>query len=121
MTSALNEGLIVFDDDGNEVVIPAGQVDELLLSLKDLSSVTVSACPACRSRVVACLALIETAFVSSHPSTCDLVDLAEEAPTLHLYVFDADTTCRHRGWHDPGFEEWSEAVEEHLASTRCIS
>ena len=39
-----------------------------------------------------------------------LAILADEAPTLHLYVRDLATTCRHRAWLDPGAEEWAEAV-----------
>ncbi len=121
MTVALTTGLIVFDADGNDVVVAPDQIDELLSPLDNLRGATVSACPDCRSQVVACLALAEVLTAVVNPLADELSELAEEAPTLHLYIFDAGTKCRHRSWHDPGFEEWTEAVEDHLASQRCIS
>jgi hypothetical protein len=36
--------------------------------------------------------------------------LAEEAPTMHLYLEDLATTCRHPGWRDPGHAEWAALV-----------
>lgn len=48
----------------------------------------------------------------------ELAELAEEAPTLHLYVVDTDTTCRHRRWRDPGFAEWADAVGASTLPTR---
>ena len=41
----------------------------------------------------------------------ELVELADEAPTLHLYVIDLTTHCRHRRWRDPLFAEWLEVIE----------
>jgi hypothetical protein len=38
------------------------------------------------------------------------VDLADEAPTLHLYARDLLGSCRHRAWLDPGADEWAEAL-----------
>jgi hypothetical protein len=40
-----------------------------------------------------------------------LTELADEAPTLHLFVVDDDTACRHARWHDPLHDEWLEVVE----------
>ena len=39
-----------------------------------------------------------------------IVELADDAPTLHLYVVDGATRCSHRTWRDPGREEWTDAV-----------
>ena len=41
-----------------------------------------------------------------------LLELADDAPTLHLYVRDLDTNCRHRAWRDPGHDEWSDAMSD---------
>jgi hypothetical protein len=79
----------------------------------DLERATVSACTRCRSRVVAAVALVDLlAAAPPHPRTGELMDLADEAPTLHLYVADLATTCTHRTWRDPGYDEWSDAVDE---------
>jgi hypothetical protein len=42
----------------------------------------------------------------------DLVDLADEAPTLHLYVVDLTGACDHHRWRDPGYGEWADALDE---------
>jgi hypothetical protein len=47
----------------------------------------------------------------AHPRSGDLVELADEAPTLHLYVIDLATECRHIRWRDPGFAEWLDAIQ----------
>jgi hypothetical protein len=41
-----------------------------------------------------------------------LLALADDAPTLHLYVRDLQTACAHRTWLDPGAEEWADVVAE---------
>ena len=38
-------------------------------------------------------------------------ELADEAPTLHLYVVDEAADCRHRRWLDPLYGEWIEVVD----------
>ena len=45
------------------------------------------------------------------PRSGDLVELADEAPTLHLYVVDLATDCRHARWRDPRFAEWLDVIE----------
>jgi hypothetical protein len=40
-----------------------------------------------------------------------LIELADDAPTLHLYVIDLATQCRHSRWRDPGFAEWLDIIE----------
>jgi hypothetical protein len=47
-----------------------------------------------------------------HPRATDLTELAEDAPTLHVYVEDLATTCDHEAWLDPGHEEWAEALDD---------
>ena len=37
------------------------------------------------------------------------LDLADEAPTLHLYVVDEASDCEHPRWRDPLFDEWLDA------------
>ncbi len=103
--------LVILDDDGERVVLDEDDAATLLTLTQDLDPATVSACPSCRSRVVAVVALVD--LLDDAPPfarSAELVDLADEAPTLHLYVRDVATDCRHRAWHDPGFEEWTDAL-----------
>ncbi len=105
--------LSFLDDEGEEVVLDGADAASLLAITDGLEAATVSACPGCRSRVLACLALV--ALLESgapHPSARRLVELAEDAPTLHLYVEDLSTECRHREWRDPGRTEWEEVIAE---------
>jgi hypothetical protein len=105
-------GLRFVDDDGVEVALDAVESDALLAVTEALEPATVSACPDCRSRVVAAVALVDLLDVSApHPRTGELVDLADEAPTLHLYVIDEATDCAHPRWRDPGYGEWRDAID----------
>jgi hypothetical protein len=105
--------LLILDDDGEQVALDADEATTLLAFTDGLERATVSACTSCRSRVLAAVALVDLlADTPPHPRTGELVDLADEAPTLHLYVADLATTCVHRTWRDPGFDEWTDAVSE---------
>ena len=101
------------DDDGASVVLAeadAASLLEVLGGRDGLEAATVSACPTCRSCVVAVVALADLiAAGPPHPAARDLLELADDAPTLHLYVLDS-AGCQHRGWRDPGYEEWIGAV-----------
>jgi hypothetical protein len=112
------DGLVFLDEDGDEVRLDAAEAASLL-AMVDLDAATVSACPACRSRVVACLAVVDVLEdAGPHPRTPDLVELAEDAPTSHLYVRDLVTRCPHRNWIDPGRGEWVEVVTRNSALPR---
>ena len=101
------------DDDGEQLVLDAADAASLLALTNSFDAATVSACPGCRSRVLACLALVMLLeAASSHPMARRLIELAEDAPTLHVYVADLATECRHREWRDPGRAEWEEVIEE---------
>jgi hypothetical protein len=50
--------------------------------------------------------------VATFDRVAELVDLADEAPTLHLYVRDLVTRCQHRRWHDPGADEWADVMAD---------
>jgi len=77
-----------------------------------LEAATVSACADCRSRVLATVALVDLLDAAQpHPRSGDLIELADGAPTLHLYVLDLTTKCRHTRWRDPGFAEWLDVIE----------
>ena len=98
------------DEDGNEVVLDAREADCLFLLTGGLEAATISACPACRCRVLASVALIDLLDAAPpHPCSTALIDLADEAPTLHLYVVDDATDCEHPHWRDPLFDEWLDA------------
>jgi hypothetical protein len=99
------------DDDGSEVVLDADEAASLFALTANLEGATISACPECRSRVLACLALVDLLELSTpHPRGEALMELADDAPTSHCYVRDLASECRHRGWHDPGRIEWMEVV-----------
>jgi hypothetical protein len=101
------------DDEGTEVGLDGSESDALLALTGGLEAATVSACPACAARVLAVVAFVDLLGVSGpHPRSEELVDLADESPTLHLYVVDDDSECTHSEWRDPGHGEWEDAVEE---------
>jgi hypothetical protein len=105
--------LVVLDADGEEVVFDADEARDLLAFTGGLDGATVSACPTCRSRILAVVALADLlddapAFARSG----ELVELADEAPTLHVYVRDLARRCTHREWRDPGAEEWVDVLTQ---------
>ena len=105
--------LAFLDDDGVEVVLDAAEARSLWTLTGGLDGATVSACPSCRSRVLACVAVVDLlGEAPPHPRAAELVELAEEAPTLHLYVSDLAATCGHPGWRDPGHAEWVDALDD---------
>lgn len=115
------ETLGFLDDDGNEVVLDGDEAASLWSLVGGLDDATVSACPGCRSRVLACVALVDLLDAAPpHPRARDLADLAEDAPTLHLYVQDLEATCRHRAWRDPGAQEWRDALDDLLGEPRGL-
>lgn len=106
-------GLSFLDGEDAHVDLDDGQAECMLEFTRDLDDATVSACPQCRSRVVACVALHDLLTLRPEfPRAADLVELSEEAPTLHLYVVDGVAQCRHERWLDPGFAEWSDVVDD---------
>lgn len=113
------DALAFVDDDGTEVVLDADEAASLWSLLEELEPATVSACPTCRSRVLASVALVDLLEASPpHPRARELLELADEAPTLHLYVHDLVTPCRHESWRDPGYAEWRDAFVETLDDPR---
>ena len=105
-------GLRFLDEDGQEVELDVGEADALVAVTSGLDEATVSACAECRSRVIATVALVDLLDrVQAHPRSGDLIELADEAPTLHLYVIDLATECRHARWRDPGYAEWLDVIE----------
>jgi hypothetical protein len=115
------EVLAVVDDDGEEIVLDDEESATLLSLTRELEPATVSACPTCRSRVIACVALVDLLEEAPpHPRARELIELADDAPTLHLYVQDLDTRCTHAAWRDPGFTEWAEALDDLLDQPRGI-
>jgi hypothetical protein len=105
-------GLLLLDDDGTELVLDGREAEELFALTDDLEAATVSACPGCRCRVIAAVALVD--LLDDAPPFArgrEILELADDAPTLHLYVVDVDATCRHPRWRDPLYEEWSDVVE----------
>jgi hypothetical protein len=105
--------LAILDDDGEQLLLDAEEAASLFALTADLDAATVSACPGCRSRILAVVALVD--LLDAAPPFAGsgaLVDLADDAPTLHVYVRDLAASCAHRAWRDPGFEEWSEVMAD---------
>jgi hypothetical protein len=99
------------DDDGEEVALDASDATGLLGVLGDLDAATVSACPDCGARVLATVALVDLIDAGApHPRASDLRDLADDAPTLHLFLVEDSGRCRHRHWRDPLADEWRDVV-----------
>ena len=95
--------LVFLDDDGEEVVLDADEATTLFSLTGDLDAATVSACPQCRSRIVAVVALAD--LLDEAPPFArsgELVELADDAPTLHVYVRETSRCGRaHRAWLRP--------------------
>lgn len=103
--------LVVLDADGHEVVFDAAEARDLHAFTGGLEDATVSACPSCRSRILAVVALSD--LLDDAPPFArsgELVELADDAPTLHVYVRDLAQRCAHRQWRDPGAEEWADVM-----------
>jgi hypothetical protein len=110
---SLPDGLVFLDGEGGEVDLDEESARSLFALTGNLDSATVSACPDCRSRVLATVALVDVLDDGPpHPGSADLVALADDAPTLHIYVVDGSRNCSHERWLDPGFGEWAEALED---------
>jgi hypothetical protein len=105
-------GLTFLDGELSEVSLDDAEAATFLAMVGDLDAVTVSACPTCRSRILAAVALVDLLDAAPpHPRAPELVELADEAPTLHVYLVDEGSDCSHEAWLDPGFDEWADAVE----------
>jgi hypothetical protein len=114
------DALVIVDDDGTEIVLDAEDGRSLLALTGGLDAATVSACPTCASRVLACVALVDLLEAAPpHPRARELIELADDAPTLHLYVEDLRVECRHAMWHDPGHAEWADALDD-LTGPRAV-
>ena len=95
--------LTFVDDDGERVELDPEDAASLLEITGALEAATVSACPDCRSRVLAVVALADVLDAAPpHRRANELLALADDAPTLHLYVIDGAARCDHRAWRDPG-------------------
>jgi len=108
-----DESLALTDEDGERVELDAFEATLLLELTQGLEPATVSACPGCRSRVVAVIAFLDLlGDALAHERTLELTALAEDAPTLHLYVADLASDCEHFEWRDPLYDEWADAFAE---------
>lgn len=109
MTGAV---LAIVDDAAGRVEFDAAEAESLLSLTDGLEAATTSACSHCRSRVLACVALVELLDdAAPHSRATEIIELADDAPTLHVYVVDLVQRCAHRTWRDPGHEEWLDAVQ----------
>jgi hypothetical protein len=105
--------LVVLDAEGEEVAFDAAEARDLLALTGGLEGATVSACPHCRSRILAVVALADLLDEAPPFSRSgELVELADDAPTLHVYVRDLASRCTHRAWRDPGAEEWADVMTQ---------
>ncbi len=108
-----DDSLALVDEDGERVELDEFEATLLLDMTRGLEPATVSACPGCRSRVVAVVAFLDVLEGAlAHERVYELTELGEDAPTLHLYVADLASDCDHREWRDPLFDEWADAFAE---------
>ena len=111
--------LSIVDDDGNAVTLDPVEAVGLLAVTDNFDAATTSACADCRSRVISVVALADLLEQAPpHPRTGDVLELADDAPTLHLYVLDHVALCTHPRWRDPGHEEWVDAVSPPVIARR---
>ena len=67
--------------------------------------------PIVRRGVLASVALVDLLDQAApHPRVGELLDLADDAPTLHIFVVDRASRCRHKRWRDPLADEWRDVV-----------
>jgi hypothetical protein len=111
--------LSIVDDEGHRVDFDATEAESLFVLTGDLETATTSACPECRCRIISVIALGDLLDEGPpHPRAGEILELADDAPTLHLYVVDGAARCRHPRWRDPGHEEWLDAVQPPSPSRR---
>ncbi len=88
-----DDSLALVDEDGERVELDEFEATLLLDMTRGLEPATVSACPGCRSRVVAVVAFLDVLEGAlAHERVYELTELGEDAPTLHLYVADLAST-----------------------------
>ncbi|MGQ0823610.1 MAG: hypothetical protein ACT4OX_01030 [Actinomycetota bacterium] len=105
-------GVRFLDEDGGEVTLDPAEAAAIWCLTNAWDAATISACPDCRGRVLAAVAFIDVIDASQpHPRTGDLLEFADDAPTLHLYVEDIGVSCDHRRWRDPLHDEWLDVVD----------
>ncbi len=103
--------LLICDDAGAEVGLDHSGAEALMALTDCFEAATVSACPHCRARVLAAVAVVDVLdSAPPHPAAAAIIRLADEAPTLHLYLVEPESDCAHEQWRDPGCEEWSDVV-----------
>jgi hypothetical protein len=111
--------LSIVDDEGRGVDLDTAEAGSLFALTDQLETATTSACPDCRCRVISVIALGDLLDAGPpHPRTREILELADDAPTLHLYVVDGAARCAHTRWRDPGHEEWLDAVAPPSPSRR---
>ncbi len=100
------QDLLISDGDGATVKVHGAEAAELWRITAGFDAATISACGDCGCRVLAAVALVDLVGRSlPHDASSALIDLADEAPTLHVYLRDS-AGCEHRQWRDPGYDEW---------------
>ena len=85
----------------------------LLALTGGLEAATVSACPQCRSRILAVVALVD--LLADAPPFAVPASWSSSPTTRRRCTSTCATSaprCTHRAWRDPGAEEWSEVMAE---------
>ena len=99
------------DDDGVEVVFDEPDALALLALLGDLDDATVSACPDCRARVLAAVALVDLLERSRRtraPASSAISPTTRRRCTSSSSI--GTSRCRHKRWRDPLADEWRDVV-----------
>ena len=101
------------DGDGGTVVVHGREADTLWALTDGFAAAKVSACDLCGSCILAVVAVVDTIDRAlPHDASGPIIDLADDAPTLHLYVARSTGSppCAHTAWRDPGFDEWCDVM-----------
>ncbi len=104
--------LRIGDDTGEFVLVEGAEAETLWSLTSGFEAATISACGECRCRVLASVALVDLIDAApALPEAVALRELADDAPTLHVYVDDPTSQCAHRTWRDPLAEEWADVID----------
>ena len=107
----------VLDSSENTVELNEFQSNMLIDAINSGKDPRISGCSKCNSCVVACepflnvLDELSTTFVGEIDVIRELMDLVENSPTVHIYIWE-ENECVHLLWRDPVAFEWSGVTGE---------
>ena len=107
----------VLDSSAEFITLNSHQANLLYSAMLGDSDPRISSCVECRSAVVATEPLssvldeLSVMQVEETEIIQELIELVENAPTVHLYLWE-ENDCAHVLWRDPLASEWSSVTGE---------